>query len=598
MRLKNKLLTLASIAVAGVALTFGLSCNEHELSPFSTSLVSGKKQVKDSGSARAVDIIFVVDNSNSMIEEQRGLDENFGKFLEKLIAANADFRLAAVDTSYDRNGLAKNFNVKADKNLLAAVTSNEEAISIQKECDAYFVGGKTWIQYSDFNKDSAEDKLKKVQNLFRCQALIGTEGSAVERGLATLHQSLAKEEKFKREGSLLAIVFVTDENDCSDHETVPVGVQSSGIVAACETGRNIEDSCIMTKFDTIRTDIVNGSQLLTASGQPITYKNETKTLREWCVEGTPTAREALTDCLAQKEECAAYDYIDCPMVDGIKVCKNNLDPRLTYYKAITALVEKSNRMLYKKERPEVYDGTGGFTPSQLIVEKEKMASADVIVASIINRDRGVRYDTTLPESWCGDAGSQSYRYQLFAEMFDNAPIYAPICCKNEVFVTSSSSLDDGQVCGQAAKPGENAAFGPVLGVIGKRIGEAVNTICADAAPVTCRPEDCNVLDGDSYTNVQRSKASAACTCTRGCNTQAYFGNSERAYYLCNEFKLSVGSMDASGTYSPFTIDSDYRVDYESNYCHARTGSPIQINLNKVETGQKLIIEYPKRVSSM
>ena len=85
MRLKNKLMAAGCIVAATAALVAGSACNEHELSPFSKSLSAGKLQNFSSGSARAVDILFVVDNSNSMSEEQRDLDKNFGKFLDRLI---------------------------------------------------------------------------------------------------------------------------------------------------------------------------------------------------------------------------------------------------------------------------------------------------------------------------------------------------------------------------------------------------------------------------------------------------------------------------------------------------------------------------------
>ena len=100
MRLRNKLLTASCVAAAMAALATGISCNEHEISPFAQSLSAGQKQTLSSGSTRPVDILFIVDNSSSMVEEQRGLDENFKTFLAQLTMAGADYRLAAVNTSY------------------------------------------------------------------------------------------------------------------------------------------------------------------------------------------------------------------------------------------------------------------------------------------------------------------------------------------------------------------------------------------------------------------------------------------------------------------------------------------------------------------
>ena len=238
------------------------------------------------------------------------------------------------------------------------------------------------------------------------------------------------------------------------------------------------------------------------------------------------------------------------------------------------------------------------------------AKQDVIIANVINRDRGVRSDTGVTDKWCDSSGNPSYRYQWFAEMFENDPIYAPICCRREGFSvesTDKTSSDPTEVVCEASNPGGNSNFGPVLGLIGKRIGEAVNTLCTDTAPLTCEPKDCNVPtdDGIGYKNEPLDKPKAACPCLYGCNTSAKWAGTEREYFLCNEFRFNIGTIkeDApivsseDASYTKYTEVTDYNIDYESSYCQTRTGSPIQINLQKAEAGRKLVIEYPKRVSA-
>ena len=608
MRLKNKLLALGCVALTSAALFSGVACNDHEIAPFTKSLSAGKNQNIGAGTARAVDILFVIDNSNSMVEEQQGLDKNFGVFLEKLNTANANFRLAAVSTSYTGSHMSFVTNALDEG---ASVLSSDSTINVEDikaKCLEYFGekgSKKTWVDYEDFKDKSAEERSKEVKDLFRCQAIMGVTGDGTEKGLASMKSALENKrdvsnindvvKNFKRPGSILTIVFVTDENDCSTN--------ASGISAdACETRRNIEDSCIVARADRIVSDAGAGSNLQLSNGQTITYGDDIKTLRDWCVQGDDKARKALLSCL-DDESCNARSDINCPADPSDptkKKCLDALSPRRDFYDFIIDYVSTSNEAYYRSQNPDKFDKFANAKEHRDTLEE--LARGDVIVASIINRDQGVRYNQKLPENWCGVAGSQSYRYQLFAEMFKNDPIYAPICCKNERFVAFSGGQAEA-VCDEDPRSnGKNGNFGPVLGVIGQRIGEAVNTLCADSAPVTCQPADCNVIGDDgNYTNEPRKDPSAACTCQFGCNTTKYLANSAYEYHLCNEFQFSVGTVDASGdmnTYTPYSENKDYMIDYESTYCQTRTGSPIQIRLIKSEIGRSVLFQYPKKVSGI
>jgi len=692
MRIKNKLLALGCIAATAGSLVCGMACNEHEIEPFASSLVAGKKQLSSSGSARAVDILFVIDNSNSMSEEQLGLDKNFGKFIDRLTEANADYRIAVVTTSdaqsilaaskafntaansafftFAKKSLQDAYNLKSDAafdSFRSTLTSTcsayfKDASYISSEAiDAKFKSGAFDTLLSATNLEFANDAEKKkevLKNLFRCTAMAGISGDPIERGLSTMWKALSSNQDFKREGSILSVVFVTDENDCSDvyfddngsavlardNVTTPTAsnIMSEKSTKDCENKRNIEDSCTITKRDAVTYSSENGTVLVAASGQPIEYNGEKKLLRDWCVQGDATARAALCSCLVQHEEYESAEVDengnkvgnvqDCAAAANINFSaksagctssdSNHLVPRNYYYQKVIDFVIKSNSKFYRSQRAEF----ANMTVDEFKAEAEQLAKSDVIIANIINRDEGMRYDKSFPETWCGSAGNQSYRYQLFGEMFNNDPIYAPICCSNEEYKASKDLVDasetctdnDGDeiacdiVCTSGANDAEKnmngspALFGPVLGAIGKRIGEAVNTLCAEAAPVTCKIEDCNEkLDNGNYSSTTpRSNPGPACPCIRGCNgDNVYLANSDREYTVCNEFRVSIGSAEVDtnadgekyvvdGSYKAYDPDS-YKIDYESNYCYIRTGSPIQINLSKND-GKELVIEFPKK----
>ncbi|MGN1071512.1 MAG: hypothetical protein ACI4VB_02150 [Bradymonadia bacterium] len=600
MRLRNKMLALGCMAAASAMLVSGLACNEHEIAPFSKSLSAGKIQSTSSGSSRAVDILFVIDDSNSMAEEQKTLNDNFNRFLEQIIAANADFRMAVVSTdvlygSIFQTGLNRDGQYDADK----------------AECESLFANRK-FISSSDEdikNAATVAEKTAQLQKLFRCQSEVGTKGSPVERGLGTMVNAFRNKSingEFKRKGSILSIVFVTDENDCSEIDCTgtPDGqsCQSPTIadteVAKCEVQRNIEDSCIMTREDRIKKDSNNASYILNASGNQVTYNGVTKSMREWCVQGDADARNAILsaidECVGDDEskrtDCMTNYQVSCPKGG----CTNGLVSRSIFYNyIINDVVIASNRQYYEETSAELFADKSDAEKQALL---EELAKKDVIVANIINRDRGVRYENGPTDKWCGNSGNESYRYQLFAEMFDNDPIYAPICCrKGEAFYTSISGSTEA-VCADGIEDGTNSLFGSALGVIGRRIGEAVNTLCTDTAPLTCDPTECD-------------NNAAACPCLYGCNSaNPHFKGSDREYYLCNEFDLTVGYVPDSvpdeeissehPDYVKYDLGSGYTIDYESSYCFTRTGSPIQINLVTNEPSTKLVIQYPKRVSSI
>ncbi len=647
MRIKNKLVALGCIAATAGALVCGMACNEHEIEPFSQSLIAGKKQLTGAGNARAVDIVFVIDNSLSMADEQRDIDSNFGKFINKLVDAGADFRIGVVTTS-DKliNSNSAQFSTNKafgkDNPFWANASIGEaEKAEIKDRCSEYFEN-HDWIASNDIESylRDGETSSEYVRTLFRCAAMAGIDGDAIERGLSTMWKSLSTylgdsvkdENHFKRPGSILSVVFVTDENDCSDSyfngseavladgETPAVGnVIDGNNTKQCENFRNIEDSCTIANRDMVAFSADKGSSLVLAGGQAVTYNDETRLLRDWCVTGDETARKALCKCrLDYMKHLEDETAEDCPAGANInyggktyeevaKKCDPNdysivagtkqLVPRSYYYEKIINYVIDSNREEYQKGRADL----ANLTPGDFKKAVRDLAKADVIIASIMNRDEGQRYDGAFPENWCGSAGNQSYRYQLFGEMFDNDPIYAPICCKEEF---KTADKDDNLVC-SADMSGMNANFGPVLGAIGQRIGEAVNTICTESAPLTCKIEDCNEPEGDGYSSTKpRSNPGPACACNRGCNGDVtYLANSDRQYNLCNEFKVGIGTVPEVAKGADLSVDSykaleegvDYKVEYESNYCYTRTGSPIQVNMVKTTPGTTLVIEYPKKV---
>ncbi len=130
-----------------------------------------------------VDILWVVDDSHSMAEEQDSLAAGFADFIEEIEATGTDFQLGVVTTS------------------LEATDPNR----------GHLLGDPAVITQDD-----------DYVNLFRDRVHVGTTGSDKEKGLEAATFALSPtmttgaNAGFLRSDAFLVIVIVSDENDCSD----------------------------------------------------------------------------------------------------------------------------------------------------------------------------------------------------------------------------------------------------------------------------------------------------------------------------------------------------------------------------------------------
>lgn len=128
-----------------------------------------------------VDILFVVDDSHSMAAEQDNLGVGFANFIDEIEATGTLFQIAVITTSFDYA------DPDRGKFVGPVITPDDDYL-----------------------------------NLFRDQVHVGTTGSDKEKGLEAAAYALSPtmttgaNAGFLREDAFLMIVFVSDENDCSD----------------------------------------------------------------------------------------------------------------------------------------------------------------------------------------------------------------------------------------------------------------------------------------------------------------------------------------------------------------------------------------------
>jgi hypothetical protein len=131
-----------------------------------------------------VDVLFVIDDSHSMTEEQAAVAAGFASFTAELETNAMDFHLAAISTSFDYANSARG-------------TFLGEPKVLTKDTPSYAA-------------------------LFQDRVQVGTSGQDKEKGLEAAAYALSPvmtsgvNSGFLRPEAFLLIIWVSDENDCSD----------------------------------------------------------------------------------------------------------------------------------------------------------------------------------------------------------------------------------------------------------------------------------------------------------------------------------------------------------------------------------------------
>lgn len=155
-----------------------------------------------------MDILFVIDNSSSMEEEQTNLRQNFPRMVELLDA----YKSGSGNALDYRVGVLKTGGIKRsqhpDDNFRPTFFAPDGALI--RDCGL----DNPWVSSAD--ADPAQS--------FSCLANVGIHGSIFEMPLRALELAASSRVEdgtnasFFRDDALLAIVVLTDEDDCSRSE--------------------------------------------------------------------------------------------------------------------------------------------------------------------------------------------------------------------------------------------------------------------------------------------------------------------------------------------------------------------------------------------
>lgn len=165
-----------------------------------------------------MDIVFVVDDSGSMAEEQSNLAQNFPRFIDVLNRFTTgdgkplDYRVAVTTTGRDLR-----YKIKVPiVGIELPMSEKGDNGAFRQSCGMQ----RRWLERGD----------RDVANTFACAAQVGTGGPSLEMPLYSLNLALkdrvadGTNAGFLRDDALLATVIMTDEDDCSREDndfTIP-----------------------------------------------------------------------------------------------------------------------------------------------------------------------------------------------------------------------------------------------------------------------------------------------------------------------------------------------------------------------------------------
>ena len=170
--------------------------------------VSTEQNLKDQ-----VDLLFMIDDSGSMAPKQQRLRDTFPQLISVLDTFGKDtpasYHIGVITSDIGAPGITCGANRGGKLQAKGAAAMN---------CSGPTSGN--FLIYDQ--KNHANDNIPAGQDLpktFTCMASVGEKGCGFEMQLEAtyraLHDAIPENQGFLRPGAILAIVFVTDEDDCS-----------------------------------------------------------------------------------------------------------------------------------------------------------------------------------------------------------------------------------------------------------------------------------------------------------------------------------------------------------------------------------------------
>ncbi len=222
--------------------------NEERQAAVRSCLAQIGDQVVDTRLRKDVDILFLIDNSPSMTPKQKALTKNIPKFIKIIDDTGANYHvgiatsdigstvgagqpwggsIGSCDTFEGDNGVlqnlpctARNSGTSEARNACAELCPNDRFVPTDGRRYISKVDGLSNVP-QDLVLDPGTGKMvdQGPIDAFKCMALVGDGGCGIEGQLEGVRRALDPKNTdntgFLRPNSVLAVIFITDEDDCS-----------------------------------------------------------------------------------------------------------------------------------------------------------------------------------------------------------------------------------------------------------------------------------------------------------------------------------------------------------------------------------------------
>ncbi len=244
---------LALLAGTAVALPSLFACLSHPVKEVEYDKAQEAEKGVSIAISKDVDIIFVIDDSGSMAEEQALLSANFASFINVLEAPDvkANYRLAITTTDAGNPRCQKAATTPLNGNFALSSCADRLGDFIFTGVEPNIDAGQTactdicevptsklgirptlidgsetpkerpWLENIEGESNLLDDSVTTLQ-AFQCFGPQGIAGCGFESHLESMYKALIRTDTdgednlgFLRDQAILSVVFVTDEADCS-----------------------------------------------------------------------------------------------------------------------------------------------------------------------------------------------------------------------------------------------------------------------------------------------------------------------------------------------------------------------------------------------
>jgi hypothetical protein len=224
-----------------------MGCLDHPVVTPRTERAESGKELQPYEPSRDVDVLFVIDNSGSMGDEQGRLAANFSAFVDALEdeKVNANYRIAVVSTEVRSNLCASSLGAKDGEMRFSSCLDRKPeftgsgTVRFNTACESRCSLHNEELNTLPTTLEGSEDEASRVwierydgalnlpdgvdaQGAFACVGPQGIAGCGVESPLEAMKRAIEASRDpdspnfgFVRQDAILAVIFVTDERDCS-----------------------------------------------------------------------------------------------------------------------------------------------------------------------------------------------------------------------------------------------------------------------------------------------------------------------------------------------------------------------------------------------